>query len=224
MLDDKEMAKALAIVEKKVKGIEAKAKGEVKGEVKASVLKAKKDKQKAEKAAARTAAKADKAAAKAREKSAKAAVKVKVREEEARSKRDAKEGKGKGKVAVNTEGEPVGKAIPKAKWQKKDNATSGDWEAITALYNDCLAAATAASITTAMSDGDKVNSEASGGRGKKEVGKGNVGGKTSINAPDTIVAISEAVGMDVDQAEKKKPKVIKPQELAASDCKGLPSM
>ena len=89
---------------------------------------------------------------------------------------------------------------------------------ITALYNDHLAAATAASVAAAatVSDGDKVNSEASGGRGRKEVGKG--------NTPDAITAISEAVGMDVDQAEKKKPKAIKLREPAASDHEGLPSM
>lgn len=44
------------------------------------------------------------------------------------------------------------------------------------------------------------------------------------NAPDAITAISEAVGMDVDQAEKKKPKAIKVREPAASDREGLPSM
>ena len=164
------------------------------------------------------AAKADKAAAKAMEKSEKAATKAKAREEKEKSKRDAKEGKRKCKVAVDAAGEPACKVIPKAKRQKKDKATSGDREVITALYNDRLAAATAASVAAAaaVSDGDKVNSEASGGRGRKEVGKG--------NAPDAITAISEAVGMDVDQAEKKKPKAIKVREPAASDREGLPSM
>ena len=70
------------------------------------------------------------------EKSEKAATKAKAREEKEKSKRDAKEGKGKSKVAVDTAGEPACEAIPKAKRQKKDKATSGDREVITALYND----------------------------------------------------------------------------------------
>ena len=113
MLNDEERVKALAIVEKKVKEIEAKGKG------KGSVSKAEKDEQKAQQAAARAAAKAaakaDKAAAKAMEKSEKAATKAKAREEKEKSKRDAKEGKGKGKVAVDAAGEPACEAIPKAK-------------------------------------------------------------------------------------------------------------
>ena len=142
MLNDEERAKALAIIEKKVKEIEVKGKG------KGSVSKAEKDEQKAEqaaaraaakaaakadkaaakaaakadKAAAKVAAKADKAAVKAMEKSEKAATKAKVREEKEKSKQDAKEGK----VAVDAAGEPACEAIPKAKRQKKDKATSGD--------------------------------------------------------------------------------------------------
>lgn len=208
MLNKEEKLWALAIVDKKIKEIASKGMG--------STVKAKKDQEKAEKAAKKATDKAEKEAAKAKAKEEKAVQKAaeKVEKEAAKAKEEAtkaKEREEKEAAKMKNKGKGKGKAAG----TEKDKVTSGTWEAVAAIYSEQLAVAGTAAAGAKSKD--EKNTILTGGRGRKDVGKGKGCVEGSINKPP-IAGISKDVAMHIDQPERngaKPDKVLK--------CKDLPS-